>query len=112
MSGKAAEVPTVMTTLALRRFAIPPRRFRAGQQKMTVEHVHVYEGGQAIVGNVGTPGGGFAPKSKEQPHALEYAPGTTMPSADTTREPVSVAGDEERSMPNARRNVTGRTEGE
>jgi len=23
-----------------------------GQQKMTVEHVHVYEGGQAIVGNV------------------------------------------------------------
>ena len=79
---------------------------------MTVEHVHVYEGGQAIVGNVESPGGGFAPKSKEQPHALGYAPGTTMPSADTSREPVSVAGDEERSMPDARRNVTGRTEGE
>ena len=28
-----------------------------GQQKMTVEHVHVYEGGQAIVGNVESPGG-------------------------------------------------------
>jgi hypothetical protein len=28
-----------------------------GQQKMTVEHVHVYEGGQAIVGNVETRGG-------------------------------------------------------
>ncbi|MEN5277435.1 hypothetical protein ABE527_10830 [Brucella sp. TWI432] len=28
-------------------------RYRSGgQQKMTVEHVHVYEGGQAIVGNV------------------------------------------------------------
>jgi len=29
------------------------RRYRQkGQQKMTVEHVHVHEGGQAIVGNV------------------------------------------------------------
>jgi hypothetical protein len=27
---------------------------KAGQQKMTVEHVHVYEGGQAIVGAVST----------------------------------------------------------
>ena len=77
---------------------------------MTVEHVHVHPGGQAIVGNV--PGGGFAPKSKEQPHALGYAPGATMPSADATREPVSVPGDEERSMPDARRNGNGRTEGE
>src|SRR5499427_1411364 len=45
-----------------------------GQQKVTVEHVHVHQGGQAIVGNVESPGGGFAPKSKEQPHALAYAP--------------------------------------
>ena len=81
-----------------------------GQQKMTVEHVHVHEGGQAIVGNVESRGGGFAPKSKEQPHALGYAPGTTMPSADATREPVSVSGDEERSMPDARRKIDGRTE--
>ncbi len=29
-----------------------------GQQKVTVEHVHVHEGGQAIVGNVEHPGGG------------------------------------------------------
>jgi hypothetical protein len=29
-----------------------------GQQQVRVEHVHVHEGGQAIVGNVGTPGGG------------------------------------------------------
>ena len=27
---------------------------KAGQQKVTVEHVHVYQGGQAIVGAVGT----------------------------------------------------------
>jgi integrase len=38
-----------------------------GQQKVTVEHVHVHEGGQAIVGNVGTPGGGDRAKSEDQP---------------------------------------------
>jgi hypothetical protein len=27
-----------------------------GAQRVTVEHVHVHEGGQAIVGNVGAPG--------------------------------------------------------
>lgn len=33
------------------------KRYRTGgQQKMTVEHVHVHEGGQAIVGNVETGG--------------------------------------------------------
>jgi hypothetical protein len=82
-----------------------------GQQKVTVEHVHVHEGGQAIVGNVETPGEGFAPKAKDQPHALAHAPGTTMPSADALREPLPVARDEERSMPDARRNVTGRSQG-
>ena len=83
-----------------------------GAQKVTVEHVHVHEGGQAIVGNVESPGGGFAPKSKDQPHALAHAPGSPMRSADTTREPVPVASDAERPMSDARRNVTGRTEGE
>ena len=43
-------------------------RYRGkGQQKMIVEHVHVYEGGQAIVGNVR--GGGGEEKNREQPHA-------------------------------------------
>lgn len=31
---------------------------RGGQHRMTVEHVHVHEGGQAIVGNVNQGGGG------------------------------------------------------
>jgi hypothetical protein len=84
-----------------------------GQQKVTVEHVHVHEGGQAIVGNVETQGGEFARKSKEQPHAkqIALAPGQTVPSADAARDRVPVTGDEERAVPNARRNVTGRTEG-
>jgi hypothetical protein len=53
-----------------------------GEQKMTVQHVHVAEGGQAIVGNVNAPdeGVGAQKKSEGQPHAqLTYAPGVEMP---------------------------------
>ena len=50
-----------------------------GNQKVTVEHVTVNSGGQAIVGAVAHPGGGAPPKSEDQPHALGYAPGTAMP---------------------------------
>jgi hypothetical protein len=52
-----------------------------GEQKMTVQHVHVAEGGQAIVGNVNAPteGVGARKKSEDQPHALGYAPGIEMP---------------------------------
>jgi translation elongation factor EF-1alpha len=38
-----------------------------GQQKITVEHVHVHTGGQAVVGVVEAPGGGVQPKSEDQP---------------------------------------------
>jgi hypothetical protein len=42
------------------------KRYRTGgQQKMTVEHVTVQAGGQAIVGNVSHPGGGSPPKKDE-----------------------------------------------
>lgn len=43
------------------------KRYRSGgQQRMTVEHVHVHEGGQAIVGTVNHgPGGGGAPPKPE-----------------------------------------------
>src|ERR1700737_415563 len=82
-----------------------------GQQKVTVEHVHVHEGGQAIVGNVESRGGGFAPKAKDQPHALAHAPGTTMPSTDPPRDAVPIPSDAERPLPDARRNITGRAEG-
>jgi hypothetical protein len=37
------------------------KRYRTGgEQKVTFEHVHVHHGGQAIVGNVSTGGGGDA----------------------------------------------------
>jgi hypothetical protein len=45
-----------------------------GKQKVTVEHVHVYPGGQAIVGTV-EGGGGRLLKSEEQSHATGWRNG-------------------------------------
>ena len=83
-----------------------------GQQKVTVEHVHVHSGGQAVVGMVETPGEGTPSKSEEQPHAkqIAYAPQPPMWSADKEWEPVPVARDDERALPDARRNVARCTE--
>jgi hypothetical protein len=52
-----------------------------GEQKMTVQHVHVGDGGQAIVGNVNASPEGMRSrkKSEVQPHGLTYAPGDEMP---------------------------------
>jgi hypothetical protein len=59
------------------------KRYRSGgEQKMTVQHVHVAEGGQAIVGNVSASAEGVGARKKvgDQPHAqLTYAPGVAMP---------------------------------
>jgi len=72
------------------------KRYRSGgEQKMTVQHVHVAEGGQAIVGNVSTPapGVGAKEKAKDQPHALAYAPSVEMPrQIEENREALPVAG--------------------
>jgi len=44
------------------------KRYRSGgQQRMTVEHVHVHEGGQAIVGTVNQGQGGGGGGSKPEP---------------------------------------------
>jgi hypothetical protein len=89
-------------------------RYRGkGQQKVTVEHVHVHSGGQAVVGVVETPGGGKRTKSEEQPHAKQsaHAPEPTMPSPDQGRNAVPVAGDDERPLPDARRRIAGRPDG-
>jgi hypothetical protein len=57
------------------------------------------------------PGGGPELQSRDQPHALAYAPGITLPSQDQARELVPIAGDEKRPVPNARRKITGRPKG-
>jgi hypothetical protein len=84
-----------------------------GQQKVTVEHVHVHSGGQAVVGMVEA-GGGDSAKREDQPHAKQIAhgPQPAVWSADPERAPMQVPGDAERSLPDARRTVTGRPEGE
>jgi hypothetical protein len=41
-----------------------------GQQKVTVEHVHVHAGGQAVVGVVEAQGAGGLGKLEEQPYAV------------------------------------------
>ena len=84
-----------------------------GQQKVTVEHVHVHAGGQAVVGMVETPGGGDRPKSEDQPHAkqIAHAPQLPMWRTDEKRKPVPVGSDAERPMPIARRTVPRRSEG-
>jgi hypothetical protein len=88
-----------------------------GEQKVTVEHVHVHAGGQAVVGMVAAPGqqgGGAASKSEEQPHAkqIAHAPESAMPCPNPSRDAVPVAGDGERTLPYARRQGAGRAGGE
>src|SRR5215207_11202687 len=79
-----------------------------GQQKVTVEHVHVHAGGQAIVGAVET-GGGVASESQRQPHAkaISHAPVAPLWGEDEKRDPVPLAGDAEREVPHARRRLAG-----
>ena len=89
------------------------KRYRnGGQQKVTVEHVHVHAGGQAIVGTV-EQGGGVAPKNEEQPHAkqIPHAPQSALWGEDEKREAVPVASDAERPVPDARRAIPRRTDG-
>jgi hypothetical protein len=74
------------------------KRYRSGgQQKVTVEHVHVHAGGQAIVGAVEA-GGGVANENQRQPHAkaISHASEPPLWSEDPEREPVPVPGDAER----------------
>jgi hypothetical protein len=84
-----------------------------GQQKVTVEHVHVHAGGQAVVGTVEARGEGDRPKSEDQPHAKQIAhePQPAMWSADQEQDAVPVARDAERPMPNARRSIARRSKG-
>ena len=72
-----------------------------GQQKVTVEHVNVHAGGQAVVGVGERPGGGERSRSEEQPHAKQIAdaPEPALRSQDAERRPVPVASDEERPLP-------------
>jgi hypothetical protein len=82
-----------------------------GQQQITVKHVTV-NADQAIVGNVEHHRGAGSPaKSEDQPHAIAYAPQPAVRSQDQERQLVPVGSNEERSVPDARRDLTGRSKG-
>jgi hypothetical protein len=88
-----------------------------GQQKVTVEHVHVHAGGQAVVGMIaadGQPGGGETEKLEEQPHAKQsaHAPESALPCPDPRLDALPIASDGERALPDARRQSQGRAEGQ
>jgi hypothetical protein len=84
----------------------------AGQQSITVKHVTV-NADNAIVGDVNqAPGGAPPAEIKDQPHALGHAIQPALWSENQQREPLPVASDAERSLPDARRPITGRPERE
>ena len=64
-----------------------------GQQRITVEHVNVHAGGQAIVGAV-SPGDGSSRQSEEEAHAtreISHEPGIPMRSPDPQWETMPIA---------------------
>lgn len=84
---------------ALQRF-----RGQSSQQKVEVTHLHVHEGGQAIVaGNIERPalkGAGDDEKREKQPHAKQeqakqigHAPSAALPCVDTQQDRMPIPRD-------------------
>ena len=91
------------------------KRYRTGgEQHVTVEHVTVNKGGQAIVGAIQTTGGGYHQKPRDQPHAKQIpdAPQPEMPRANPQQDLVPITSDDERPLSYARRKVARRSEGQ
>jgi hypothetical protein len=83
--------------MALVRALAPALTCLAGsnaQQTVKVEHVHVHEGGQAIVGNVEA--GGGTQKSQDQTHAQITHASEMRSSLTKEREALSQRCDEKR----------------
>jgi hypothetical protein len=85
-----------------------------GQQKMTVEHVHVHSGGQAIVGTVESPTYANSARYENQHDAkqITYTPQPAMRSPNPKSELVPSASDAERPLSNARGKIARRSEGQ
>jgi hypothetical protein len=84
-----------------------------GQQKVTVEHVHVHSGGQAVVGVVESSPVGNRSKSEKNQNARQIAnaPQPAMRSPNAGGEPVPVTSDAERPLSDARGQITRRSKG-
>jgi hypothetical protein len=79
-----------------------------GKQKIVIEHVHVYQGGQAAFIANAAPGEGVAKIKEVQPHAIGHAPSAPLRCQDPARLALSVARNGERALPDARGTVSGR----
>lgn len=101
-------------TMAALMEAMSRHRGKATQQKVTVEHVHVYQGGQAAFGqfNGAQPGGGGALKVEDQPHGHD-APSIEPPllRPDALGNVLPIAGHAERQVSHARRREPRRAKG-
>ncbi len=100
MQNYSAVATKMMRTYTTQVEALSKLR-RRGEQTVRVEHVHVYPGGQAIVGAVTHPqqGGGGTQENGHQPHgpidpqALAFAPGTPVWSEEQSRDALPVTPD-------------------
>lgn len=101
-------------TMATLMEAMSRHRGKSTQQKVTVEHVHVYEGGQAAFGqfNGAQPGGGGASKVEDQSHG-RGTPALEPPvlCSEPSRNVMPIAGHAERQVSHARRNQPRRAKG-
>jgi hypothetical protein len=87
------------------------RKRRKGEQTIKVKHVHVYAGGQAVVGNVSHRGGrGYRKneqrdyeRGQETPTTRAISDSPSMRSADQERETLPVASDKKGPLSIARR---------
>lgn len=95
--------------------ALNRHRGKGSQQKVTVEHVHVHEGGQAAIGTFAPPGGGggVAIKSEVQSHAKPNADAPEPPllRSDPIGNVLPIPGHAERAMSPARRDEPRRAKG-
>jgi hypothetical protein len=87
------------------------RKRRTGEQNVTVRHVHIHAGGQAVVGNVSHRGGRGATKNGRRPYEYRREKPTTraisespsVRSADQGREVLPVTSNEKGALSITRR---------
>jgi len=99
-----------MRTYTMQVEALTRKRCK-GEQNIKVKHVHVYAGGQAIVGNVSHRGGRGTAKNEQRAYERRKAKRATrtipdspaVRGANQERETVPIASDAKRPLPIARR---------
>jgi hypothetical protein len=84
---KRLDVLGNLTTKFMRTYAMQvealTRKRRKGEQNIRVKHVHVYAGGQAVVGNISHRGGRGLRKNDEQPYEGGQEKPTARPIPDS-----------------------------